>query len=129
MSFRAKLQQARLELELAKRDLHADPLLPLVRAAVSPFEVLSTTAILTMVGLRPTTGNARKVARSMRALGYVPTKNRRMPPGGWTDTLCRGWAKSPYRDDKRRTTPQHDVSAGQQGFGGGVCPPTMECGS
>jgi hypothetical protein len=103
MSFRAKLQQAKVQLAQADAERDADPLLPLVRAAVTPFDALSTTAILTMVGLRPTTGNARKVARSMRTLGYVGIKSRRLPPGGWSDTLCRGWAKSPCRE-KNRTT-------------------------
>jgi hypothetical protein len=127
MTFKAKLQQARLELELAKRERDADPLLPLVAAAVSGFEAVSTTAVLTMVGLRPTTGNARKVARSMRTLRYVPIKNRRMPPGGWTDTLCRGWAKSPRRQKSARVSSFRNGVLGQEILAAGtVCRPTVE---
>lgn len=120
-SFMEKVQQAKVE--LGQRD--ADPLLPLVARAVSGFEAVSTNAILTIVGLRPTTGNARKVARSMRALGYIPIKSRRLPPGGWTDTLCRGWAKTPFRE---RVTRWSGSTVGQQSFAGDtVRPPTVEC--
>jgi len=121
-SFTARVQQA--ELELAQRD--ADPLLPLVARAVSGFEAVSTNAILAMVGLRPTTGNARKVARSMRALGcWTPIKSRRLPPGGWSDTLCRGWAKSPLC---KNVTRRSGGTVGQHSFAGDtVYPMTVEC--
>jgi hypothetical protein len=78
---------AKLELEkaeIAKRA--ADPLLDAVAAAVAGFEAVSTVAILTSIGLAPTTGNSRRIARSMRSLGYIPINSRRLPPGGWADT-------------------------------------------
>jgi hypothetical protein len=64
-----------------------------VAAAVRGFDALSSVAILASIGLPATTGNARRIARSMRSLGYIPIKSRRLPPGGWSDTLCRGWAR------------------------------------
>jgi hypothetical protein len=98
-SWMEKLEHAKGE--LAKRA--ADPLRDAVAAAVAGFQALSTVAILTSIGLRPTTGNARRIARSMRALGYIQIKSRRLPPGGWTDTLCRGWAK-PVREPTFKQT-------------------------
>jgi hypothetical protein len=112
MSFKARLQEAKVQLAHAEAERDADPLLPLVAKAVSGFDELSTKAILTMVGLRPTTGNARRVARSMRSLRYIPIKSRRLPPGGWADTLCRGWAR-PARERIGSITPQHGVRAEQ----------------
>jgi hypothetical protein len=76
---------------MAKRD--GDPLRSKVAAAVAGFDALSTVAILTSIGLPPTTGNSRRISKTMRALGYIPIKSRRLPPGGWADTLCRGWAR------------------------------------
>jgi len=119
MSFKARLQEAKVQLAHAEAARDADPLLPLVAKAVSGFDELSTNTILVMVGLQPTTGNARKVARSMRALGcWVPIKSRRLPPGGWTDTLCRGWAKTPRRDKSPRSS--HDAVAGERTLAGGM---------
>jgi hypothetical protein len=124
-SFKARLQEAKVQLAHAEAERDADPLLPLVAKAVSGFDELSTNTILVMVGLPPTTGNARKVARSMRALGYVGIKSRRLPPGGWTDTLCRGWAKTPRRDKRPRSS--HDGVAGERTLAGGMGrPPIVE---
>ena len=130
MTFKAKLQKAKVQLAQADAERDADPLLPLVAAAVSGFEAVSTTAVLTMVGLRPTTGNARKVARSMRTLRYVPIVSRLFPPGGAASSACRGWAKSPLREKNRRVSPSHGGIVDRQAFAGGaVCPPTVECGT
>jgi len=123
LSWTAKLKQACAE--QAERD--ADPLRDKVAAAVAGFDALSTVAILTSIGLPPTTGNGRRIARSMRALGYIPIKSRRLPPGAWADTLCRGWSR-PVRKpgfkqgDKvgnlhlktDRTGEQKDMCHGQQ---------------
>jgi hypothetical protein len=111
-SWMEKLEHAKGE--LAKRA--ADPLRDAVAAAVAGFEAVSTVAILTSIGLRPTTGNARRIARSMRSLGYIPIKSRRLPPGGWSDTLCRGWAR-PLREPRSNRTmkPAGAADANQQG--------------
>lgn len=88
-----KLQQAKAQ--LAQRD--ADPLLEKVAATVRGMEAISTAALLDLIGLPPTTGNGRRIARSMRSLGFVQIKSRRFMPGGYRDTVTRGWAR-PVRD-------------------------------
>ena len=100
MSWIEKLQQAKAA--LAERD--ADPFRGMVAAAVRGFDALSTVAILTSIGLPPTTGNARRIAPCMRALGYIPIKSRRLPPGGWSDSLARGWARPVRRPTKLTPT-------------------------
>ena len=79
------------EAKLAQHD--GDPLLRLVAEAVAPFDSVSSNAILTMVGLPVTAANARKVARSMRTLGFVPIKSNRLVPGGYRQNVTRGWAR------------------------------------
>lgn len=126
-SFKARLQQAKVQLAQADAERDTDPLLPLVAAAVSGFDALSTTAILIMVGMRPTTGNARKVARSMRTLGYVPIVSRLIPPGAAASSACRGWAKSPNRRKSHKLSSVAYNAAGQKTLGAGPAAPTMEC--
>jgi hypothetical protein len=66
-------------------------------------EAVSTAALLDLLdllGLRKTTGNGRRLAHSMRSLGFVPIKSRRLTPGGYRDTVTRGWAR-PFRDAAR----------------------------
>jgi hypothetical protein len=92
-SWCAKLERAIAE--RAKRDV--DPLGGMVAEAVRGFDQLSTVSILSSIGLPPTTGNARRIAPVMRSLGFIGIKSRRLPPGGWNDTLCRGWARSRHR--------------------------------
>ena len=64
-----------------------------VEAAVYGQEAISTAALLDLVGLGKTTGNARRVGKIMRALGFVPIKSRTLAPGGFRDTVARGWAR------------------------------------
>ena len=94
LSFVERIRQA--EAELAERD--ADPLRGKVEATVRGIEAISTVALLDLIGLPNTTGNARRISKTMRALGYVPIKSRRLVPGGWNDTLCRGWSR-PFRSN------------------------------
>jgi hypothetical protein len=61
---------------------------------------ISTVAVLDLLDMPVTTGNARRVAAAMRALGFVPIKSRRLAPGGFRDTTIRGWAR-PVRDLNR----------------------------
>jgi hypothetical protein len=83
-------------LEAAKAELvqrEADPLLEKVHVTVRGMDAISTAALLDLIGLAPTTGNGRRIARSMRALGFVQIKSRRFMPGGYRDTVTRGWAR------------------------------------
>ena len=77
--------------EAAERD--ADPLRQKVEAFVRGMEAFSTFALLDLLGLPKTTGNGRRIAATMRTLGFVPIKSRRLMPGGWRDTVTRGWAR------------------------------------
>ena len=43
--------------------------------------------------LPATAGNARRLARTMRSMGWVGLKSRRLAPGGWRGTTCRGWSR------------------------------------
>src|SRR6516164_1665149 len=99
MFFTEKLRRA--DAELARRD--ADPLRKKVEGMVRGMEAISTVALLDLLGLPKTSGNGRRLAASMRSLGFVPIKSRRFEPGGWRDTVTRGWAR-PIRDLKKRST-------------------------
>ena len=56
-------------------------------------EAISTAALLDLLGLGKTTGNARRIGKIMHALGFVPIKSRTLAPGGYRDTVARGWAR------------------------------------
>ena len=92
-SFLERIEKARAE--LAARD--ADPLREKVEAIVRGMEGVSTFALLDLLGLPKTTGNGRRIAATMRTLGFVPIKCRRLMPGGYRDTVTRGWAR-PIRE-------------------------------
>jgi len=98
VTFLGRLHQA--EAELAERS--ADPLRRKVEATVRGMEAVSTAALLDLIGLPNTTGNARRISRTMQALGYVAIKSRQFMPGGWRDTASRGWAR-PFRELKSST--------------------------
>jgi len=87
--------------ELAERD--ADPLREKVEAVVRGMEAVSTVALLDLMALPKTTGYARRVSRTMRSLGFIPIKSRRLMPGGYRDTVTRGWAR-PIREIKSSPT-------------------------
>jgi hypothetical protein len=59
----------------------------------------STVALLSLLDFPVTTGNARRLARTMRSMGWVGIKSRRLAPGGWRTTECRGWSR-PLRQAK-----------------------------
>lgn len=67
------------------------------RALPGGITSISTVAVLDLLDVPTTTGNARRVATAMRALGFVPIKSRRLAPGGFRDTTIRGWAR-PIRE-------------------------------
>jgi hypothetical protein len=93
VSYLERLHQA--SAELANR--HADPLRGIVEATLRGMDTISTIALLDLIGLPKTTGNARRVSRTMRSLGFVPIKSRRLKPGGYRNTVTRGWAR-PFRE-------------------------------
>jgi len=105
LSFTAQIERERAKLE--QRD--ADPFRVKVASITRGIEAISTVALLDLIGLTNTTGNARRISKTMRGLGYVPIKSRRLVPGGWNDTLCRGWAR-PLREI-RNTIPHRELSA------------------
>ena len=71
---------------------------------VRGMEAISTFALLDLLGLPKTTANGRRIAQTMRSLGFVPIKSRRLMPGGYRDTVTRGWARPvraiPNKGDK-----------------------------
>lgn len=65
---------------------------------------ISTVALADLLGLAPTTGNARRIAQTMRSMGFIPLKSRRFMPGGrGGNTVTRGWAR-PFRETRSRCT-------------------------
>ena len=93
MSFIGELRRA----EAGLRD-DADPWRRVLERAV-PGNVtsISSVALLDLVGVPPTTGNCRRLALTMRAMGWVGLKSRQLAPGGWRTTTCRGWSR-PFRE-------------------------------
>ena len=90
MAWLTKLAQARADLDSRvadpwKRKLERD--LP---ASVTS---ISTVALLDLLDVPATTGNARRLAQTMRSMGFVSLKSRRLMPGGFRDTTIRGWAR------------------------------------
>jgi hypothetical protein len=65
----------------------------LERALPASVMSTSTVALLDLLDFPATTGNARRLARTMRSMGWVGIKSRRLSPGGWRTTECRGWSR------------------------------------
>jgi hypothetical protein len=76
--------------EQAKRN--ADPFRERIEAAMHGKQAIGTAPLLDLLCLPKTTGNARRIGETMRSLGFVPIKSRRLEPGGYRDTITRGWA-------------------------------------
>jgi hypothetical protein len=95
MSWLEKLHHERVE--LAQRN--ADPFRQKLEVAVRGKEAISTNTLLDLLGVPKTTGNARRIAKTMRSMGFIPIKSRRLMPGGFRDTVGRGWAR-PVRGAK-----------------------------
>jgi hypothetical protein len=71
----------------------------LERALPAHVTHISSSALLDLLDVPHTTGNARRLAQNMRAWGWVGLKSRRLTPGGFRDTTIRGWAR-PIRETK-----------------------------
>jgi hypothetical protein len=95
ISFVERVRRAAAELERQQ----ADPLLTLVEPIMRGREAIGTAPLLELLGLPGTTANARRIGRTMRTLGFVPIKSRRLLPGGYRDTVTRGWTR-PLRKPK-----------------------------
>lgn len=78
----------------------------LERALPGNVTCTSTVALLGLLDFPVTTGNARRLARTMRAMGWVGIKSRKLPPGGWRSTECRGWSRA-VRQTKVRPPSGH----------------------
>ena len=91
MAWCEKVRQAQAQLV----DNHIDPWKRVLERSVpANVAAISTVALLDLLDVPPTTGNARRLAHSMRALGWVGLKSRRLAPGGWRTTTCRGWTRA-----------------------------------
>ena len=78
----------------------------LERALPANVPSISTAALLDLLDVPQTTGNARRLAQTMRAMGWIGLKSRRLTPGGFRDTTIRGWARpvrSPATDQTFKT--------------------------
>ncbi len=71
---------------------------------------ISTNALLDLLGLAPSTGNARRIAPTMRSMGFIPLKSRRLMPGGNLGTTIRGWAR-PFLLKKSPPMPKSNVGS------------------
>jgi hypothetical protein len=65
----------------------------LERALPANVSSISTVSLLDLLDVPHSTGNARRLAQTMRAMGWVGLKSRRLIPGGFRDTTIRGWAR------------------------------------
>jgi hypothetical protein len=85
----------------------SDPWKRVLERALPPSVTsLSTVALLDLLDVPPSTGNARRLAKTMRAWGWVGLKSRRLMPGGFRDTTIRGWAR-PVREPRHRPNLQN----------------------
>ena len=78
----------------------------LERALPANVTSISSSALLDLLDVPHTTGNARVLAKTMRSMGFVGLKSRRLMPGGFRDTTIRGWARpvrSPATDQTFKT--------------------------
>jgi hypothetical protein len=96
MSWLERLDQARAELSKHGSDPWKRALERDLPANVTS---ISTVALLDLLDVPPTTGNARRLAQTLRSMGWVGLKSRRLMPGGFRDTTIRGWAR-PVRETR-----------------------------
>src|SRR5665647_1136910 len=107
MAWLGRLDQARAE--LAERS--ADPWRKKLEGAVRAVEAISSAALLDLLRVPATTGTARRLAKIMRSMGFIPIKSRRLMPGGFRDTVTRGWAR-PIRETRSTPTMKQTGATG-----------------
>ncbi len=96
MSFIQKLQEAKAR----EAQRTADPWRSKLSAWLGSTPEISTAAALDLLGIANTSGNGRQLAHTMRSLGFIPIKSKRLMPGGRCgNTVTRGWAR-PFRETK-----------------------------
>jgi hypothetical protein len=103
MSILGRLHRMRAELSEGEIDPWRRVL---ERALPGNVTTTSTVALLDLLGFPASTGNARRLARTMRSMGWVGIKSRRLAPGGWRTTECRGWSR-PIRELKQKEYVRH----------------------
>jgi hypothetical protein len=89
MAFLTELNNAILERSARSKD----PLQAKLERLMCGTDAMSTNALLDLLGLPNTTANGRLLARTMRSLGFIPLKSRRLMPGGHEGTVTRGWTR------------------------------------
>jgi hypothetical protein len=117
MAWLAELEQARLESDRNR----ADPWARTLERALRDVQAISSVALLDLLGVAPTTGNARRLAHTMRLMGFIGIKSRRLMPGGFRDTTIRGWAR-PLRE---KSCSNSTTSAAAQVKKGHTCKPKL----
>jgi hypothetical protein len=103
MSVLGRLHRMKAELSEGENDPWKRTL---ERALPSNLTSTSTVALLALLDFPITTGNARRLARTMRSMGWVGIKSRRLAPGGWRTTECRGWSR-PVRISRQAEDARH----------------------
>ena len=80
---------------VGKADRDAHPWIRVLENAGLPPDgvPISTNALAVILGVKASTGNARRIAVVMRKLGFQPLLSRGFFPGGWRDTVSRGWVR------------------------------------
>ena len=107
MSFVERMQEAIKQLDAPP----PDPWLKPISAALKGVQAMSTVALLDIVHAAHTTKNARRLAAIMRELGFVPIQSRRLMPGGYRDTVTRGWARPMRPLPTEKMKPQHGTTS------------------
>ena len=97
MSLIARLHRANAEMFADQEDPWRRVL---ERALPASVMSTSTVALLALLDFPATSANARRLARTMRSMGWVGIKSRKLAPGGWRGTECRGWSR-PVRELKK----------------------------
>jgi hypothetical protein len=101
MEFQKSWEETLDEVEAQQAERGANPWRrALERDLPASVTCISTVALLDLLGLAPTTGNARRIAPTMRSMGFIPLKSRRLMPGGNRGTTIRGWAR-PFLETRR----------------------------
>jgi hypothetical protein len=103
----ARLHRAKAELSEAQEDPWKRVL---EHALPANLACISTVGIFALLDFPINTANARRVARIMRQLGWIGIKSRRLAPGSWRTTECRGWARS-FRENDLKGSARHACHA------------------
>ena len=65
-----------------------------VEVVLRDVDAISTNSLLHLIEMPRTTGNARRIAKILRALNFVPVKSRRLRQSVSGDSCARGWARA-----------------------------------